>query len=349
MSVFLVLFLIFLLTTAKVRRNGSFNSDYLSKEKTTAVKGIFTVLVFMTHFMQYIKPDRVWDGLYLAVNRHLGQMVVAMFLFCSGYGIVTSIRKKGKDYVLSLPKRRILPLWISFSTVIVLYLILAAAIGKQYPLRTILLAFTGWESVGNSNWYVFTILMLYFLTYVSFLAGGRNARAPFIPLTLLTALTVLMAVLELIAGRPSYFYSTVLLYPFGAWYTLFKERTDRFVMRDQKTYLTVLVAGLFVYPILSALRRTAGIPAYFAWEIAFACLVLLITMKVSWDSRLLNWLGTHVFGIYILQRIPMILLKQTGLIRSHPYVSFLIAFAATVVLAGGFAGLQRDVFAGKPS
>ena len=35
-------------------------------------------------------------------------------------------------------------------------------------LSRILLSLIGWKSIGNSNWYMFDILLLYVLTYVAF-------------------------------------------------------------------------------------------------------------------------------------------------------------------------------------
>ena len=47
--------------------------------------------------------------------------------------------------------------------------------------------------------------------------------------------------------------------------------------------------------------------------------MLLIILLLEWieiGNRLLRWIGTHVFEIYLLQRLPMILLAHFGLSKT---------------------------------
>ena len=50
-------------------------------------------------------------------------------------------------------------------------------------------------------------------------------------------------------------------------------------------------------------------------------------------NPVLEWLGTHVFSIYMLQRIPMIVLDHLGCIESHKYISLIVVFAVTLPMA----------------
>ena len=54
----------------------------LNKEQTTCINGIFVLFVFLSHFGQY--ETMPWNRLLLAI----GQLMVAPFLFYSGYGII---------------------------------------------------------------------------------------------------------------------------------------------------------------------------------------------------------------------------------------------------------------------
>ena len=72
------------------------HSDFLSKEKTTSVKGIFIVLVFFRHFNSYVTYNHVLDNIYVRFESIFGQAIVTMFLFYSGYGIMYSSKRKGE-------------------------------------------------------------------------------------------------------------------------------------------------------------------------------------------------------------------------------------------------------------
>ena len=59
-----------------------FNSNYLTKMSTDAVRGVFILLIFAAHFIQYVEPfTAVLDILYRRFWVAMGQAVVTCFLF----------------------------------------------------------------------------------------------------------------------------------------------------------------------------------------------------------------------------------------------------------------------------
>lgn len=168
MFFFLLFILLVIAATAKVFPQNEFHTEYLSKENTKGMKGLFVVLILFSHYAQYVTLDSVWDAPYLALRVHLNQMVVAPFLFYSGYGIMKSIQCKGKSYVKSIMKKRFPRIWFELIAAVFCFLIVNLFLGKTFPLKQILLSFVGWESVGNSNWYIMVMLILYIFTYLVF-------------------------------------------------------------------------------------------------------------------------------------------------------------------------------------
>lgn len=117
-----------------------------------------------------------YSRIYYEFQGFLGQLVVTTFLFYSGYGIFVSILKKGKDYVDQLPVK-ILELLSAFAVTIVVFWLVGLITGADYGLSRTLLSFIGWKSIGNSNWYMFDILLLYALTYLSYKMTRRHGAA----------------------------------------------------------------------------------------------------------------------------------------------------------------------------
>lgn len=123
MSAFLIVLLILYVLPSHITRAGV-SPDYLTKEATAPVKGLFLLLVFATHFVQYVKLGGVWNDAYLSMRSWMAQLVVVPFLFYSGYGVMTSIAAKGKSYVDSIPVKRALKVLFMFDVaVLVLYLL----------------------------------------------------------------------------------------------------------------------------------------------------------------------------------------------------------------------------------
>lgn len=94
------------------------------------------------------------------------------------------------------------------------------ALGIKTKTKTVLLAFTTWESIGNSNWYITAVLCLYLILIVSFLIF-RKHRLP--GLITMTVLTVGLAFLLIKVGKPAWYYNTLILFPLGMWYAYLKS------------------------------------------------------------------------------------------------------------------------------
>lgn len=157
----------------------AFNYDYCSREQTTSIKGIFVILVFLSHFSSYVTwTGNKLDEMFLILNSRIGQLMVVMFLFYSGFGIYRKIMEN-EGYIKGFLKKRFLPVWSQFAICVGLFLVMDLAIGRlsSYSIGHVLLAFTGWTSIGNSNWFMFDTFALYllvFFTFIKSLPGKSN-------------------------------------------------------------------------------------------------------------------------------------------------------------------------------
>ncbi|MBQ8026736.1 MAG: acyltransferase family protein, partial [Clostridia bacterium] len=198
----------------------SFNTDsYLSMDSTNTVRGFFMMLIFLSHFMQYYAYTQPLDLLGGKISRTLGQMIVVMFMFYSGYGVCESVKRKGTGYIKTFPKNRVLKTLIHFDIAILIYFILSLILGAGYPAKQVILAFIGWESIGNSNWYIFAVIILYLLTWVSFTVFRKNK----ILAVLLTTVLIGGYIAVICNFKEYWWYDTVLCYAAGLWYSLYKE------------------------------------------------------------------------------------------------------------------------------
>jgi hypothetical protein len=340
-----------------------FNTKYLSKESTNAVKGIFVFLIFMSHFVPYCDTVVRFDNPYFMIKEWLGQTVVTMFFFYSGYGLLESIKKKGRDYVKGLPKNRILKILFHFDLAIVIFLIVNLIRGVEFNLSETLLALFGWESIGNSNWFIFAILVLYIFVYISFMIfKDRTVLA----ITSVTLMTVAYMIIFRVTKCKDYFWcDTVLCLTLGLWYSYFKSGIERFMMKKNIIYfpITILTVGLTFF--LEKFKMDddflagamSGDAKFFsgavAMGLAFTLSVVFITMKISVGNGALAWLGKHVFSVYIFQRMPMSIFSQVDSIYSNKYLYFVVSFAATIIIAELFdrmvAELDKKLFPRKIS
>lgn len=307
----------------------NFNKDYLSKENTSCIKGIFILIVFYSHICTYmiVQPEK--DGLMFLLKNLLGQLMVTMFLFYSGYGVFESIKKKKEKYINTIPKRRFLKTLINFDIAVLTFVIINLIIGVNLDLKRILLAFIGWTSVGNSNWYIFAILLLYLATYASFKIFDKdNNKAISLNWILTVAIMIIIGVYR--GPGNEYCYNTLLCYPLGMTYSLYKGKIEKVLFNNQKYILiTIILIVCFI-----AFRRLdlKDVVWYSIYSIIFVMLIVAMTMKINLKSKILKWCGDNLFWLYILQRIPMLILSKTGYAKAHAYRYALICFVITIIL-----------------
>lgn len=334
MTLFLLIIILISLWRIKIAKPvvSGINSNYLDISRTDSIKGIFILLVFLSHARNYISTlpeysENALNGIYNIFQNHLGQGVVVMFLFYSGYGIMESIKRKGVPYINAIPKNRFAKTLLNFDFAVLVFLFFSIFLGtlKNYTIPQVLLSFIGWESIGNSNWYIFAILVLYLLTYVSFkiFKNKYSYAAAFI-----TVLTVAY-IIVLSFFKDAWWFDTVLLYPFGIWYSIGKEKIESFIRKKSINYYFLLIMSFVIFVVTHLLR--GNVVCYEISQIALCAVIVFATMKLDINNKIINFFGRHLFEIYILMRIPMNLLIHFGITDTYPFV--LISFAATIILA----------------
>ena len=340
MVFFMIILLIIIFSGARLCGPEGFNDDYLDKKSTTAVNGIFVMLVLFSHYAQYADLGGIYDEPYLAVREHLNQLVVATFMFYSGYGMMEAIKNRGIGYVRKILSK-FWQLLLKFDIAVVFFLAVNTLLGIRFPLGQTLLAFTTWTAIGNSNWYITAILILYVIMYLSFTAGliifkSNEKEGRLMGLVLTFLLTATAVYMQIRIGRPAYCYDTMMLLPIGCLYSELRPRIENFVMRNDIMYLVTFTAVTGIYMVSFFHRWSWGIAAYTVWAASFMLLVLLVTMKVSIYNGFLEWAGKHIFGIYILQRLPMTVLDKMGYIDDHKYMSLVASIIITFAIAAIF-------------
>lgn len=304
------------------------DENYLSKNNTQPIKGIFVIIVFLSHIRTYAEFNHMTDLWTIQLLNYLGQLMVALFLFYSGYGIYEAIKNKGNDYISNIPKNRLGKTFFDFFISILLFLFLNLCIRRYYSVSQIMLSFIGWSNVGNSAWYMFAIFTLYILTYLCFTICKNKRVLSILFLTLCSfGYIYIMSIY-----RDNYWSSTYLCFVSGVWYSFFKEKIDYFLKKYYFLYYILIIFIVGMYFLLYPLRYNRLL--MFNLVSIFFCLsIVFISMKISFKSKILTWLGNHLFWIYILQRIPMILFQYYHVSELHPYYFLFACLSLTILLA----------------
>ena len=303
-----------------------FYVDSFLHENTTIISGFFVVLVFMSHLSSYISKDN--SVIYPLFTMVLGQLIVAPFLLFSGYGVMKSIEQKGDAYIRSFGIRRLFKIWYHFVLAICVYLIVASIKGTHYKSLRILRSFVGLSSVGNSNWFMFTMFCLYLMTMVSGLIFIRRKRT--VPFAVSVLIIIYMFMMKH-HGMSYYYYDTAFAYALGMFYELYENRIKDIFTKNNTVYFISFLTIIVVFIAASFWRSyTHWMSSFIVWVSSFSFLLILFSMKVKSNNKLLAILGTYSFEIYILQRLPMNLLYKN---ISNKYLFFFACVLITGIIS----------------
>ena len=304
-------------------------NDYLSKENTLAIKGFFVTCVLFSHSKDYIDLSSDFlDNSFNFVSNFLGQLIVVMFLFYSGYGIFESFKTKGQTYIDKFISKRFFPTWVNFAICMVLFVIFNLIFRREYSLTDVLLSFTGWTSIGNSNWFMFVTFALYILFFISF--QFTKKLKPIYRLIVFTLATTLL-ISGLFFVKESWWWNTISCFVLGMWYSFFKDKIDVFVGKNNYNYVICICIAFAVFVLTFLLKREWEI-GYCFYAMSFAIIVVIATMKIKFNSIVCSFLGKHVFSIYILQRMVFISISFTNL-NDYKFIFVIVAYSIIICIA----------------
>ncbi len=325
-------------------KKGSFYEDYMSVQKTTAIKGIFILIVFFSHFNSYADFTLKSDLLYESTVKLIGQWMVTLFMLYSGYGVMEQIKKKGEGYISSLPSKRIASLLFKFDIAVLIFVLIRLILGEKIRPVKLLLSLIGWESMGNSNWYIFDILLLYAVTYIAFRLIKDEKKYAFGALGVTVFCLGYILLLAKTDIKEYWWYDTVLCYCAGLFWSLWRKHFEKLIAENVFVY-SVIIAVLLALSLVTKKYDENGIINILSM-LCFTALVVAVTMRVSFCNRALVLSGKYLFEIYILQRIPMKLLGRLDFMTQNVYVYFASCLLITLVLAFVFSKATDKMWKG---
>lgn len=316
----------------------AFREDYMGPEQTTAVKGIFAVFILMSHMSSNLQFDARVDTLTRGIIAMIGQLMVTMFFFYSGYGILEGYRKKA-NYAHGFLKNRFLKVLLHFDLALVLFALMGLILGNRYTATDYLFCWFGWTGIGNSNWFIFDTLVFYLIVYAAMGICHKFSKNQTLFCLIATVLcAVFWFILYRVKGPESWWYNTIFCFPMGLWYSAYQERINKLCRKPVLWGIGLVLTAVVFYVLYSS-----GNEVLYTLCSALFCVVLaMITMRVRICNPVLTWLGVNSFSIYILQRLPMMLFSKLGL-QSHPYLYVLLVVAVTLPISAAFTWLLRKV------
>ena len=152
-------------------KKDQFHEDSASLDSFMSLRGFAAIGVILHHISQ--ENSFQWAGGYtkpgeLSLFVNAGFLFVAIFFFCSGYGLIRSLETK-PDYLNGFMKKRVLKtLVVPYYVSIVIYGILRFASGERLPAAQWITNILGVTMMNEYAWYPIIAAILYTAFYIFF-------------------------------------------------------------------------------------------------------------------------------------------------------------------------------------
>ena len=330
----LIFLLLFLLSIININIKGmnNFHNDYMELKNTNSIKGVFVWMIILSHYNSYYKKKE--KLLYKIILSCFGQKIVSLFLFYSGFGIYESIKNKGNKYIPTLIKKAMI-LFIKTQIILFLFLLNNIYLGIKIKLKNYLLSMVFKKSIGNSNWFAFTIITFYFYSFIAFIFIKKNFY--FLGIIFITILCLfhIYFVYTYFYPNAGYTIDNTLCFNVGFYYSLLINNLNRIIMKNDIYYFTFLsfFIAFYYYFYIYKIR--------FIWinlitNCFFSLVVILISMKIRLNNEFLNLLNSHSYSIYLLQRIVMIFIYFKQYFKNNDLIRFFFEFIVILLISSIF-------------
>lgn len=259
---------------------------------TNRYRGFFALVVVLHHMAQRVEAK----GL-LWIYFDAGFLAVAMFFFYSGYGLM----KKGIRQKEGFFRKRIPQIVIPYVVTMIIYWFLYSLAGDAKTVSSLMGEHLHNESGISFLWFVFV-----YLAWILFL--GVCLRFMHRDKQILYAAVIFalgfVAFGVLVTPGLFWIYDTVIMIPMGCAWAYDEERIVSLI---QKQYRKVLVISLLLFFVSMPghLHPVLRIPAYMISSVTFMVFLNTASMKRKPVGKVLSFLGTISFEIYLLHGIPV--------------------------------------------
>lgn len=327
--------LIALLALASLRfRRGDDAYACLEPEQTVCINGIFILVVFVSHLGHLLlqpigyEMTHFGDRMYRAIQSMHGQLIVVPFFFYSGYGIATQMIAK-PNYLGSFFRNRVVPLYLNFLIAFSCYLAVSVVFMDGVRIVDVLKGMFFLHAFGNPTWFLFCTIIAYIVVWTAFKFLHNK-----IPIIITCFAGMSMYVLIVARFKPTWWYDTALVFPLGVGMALYKDKIIRLLRSNYIVSFSVaaiLFLAIFRTSLPCASRLTPTVQGALLMII-----ILLFTMKIKVSSRPLEWLGKHVFPIYMYHMLFFLFSKifvSAPLGKASAHLLVVTTFGLTIVTA----------------
>lgn len=304
--------------------------NWLSKDQTDCLKGIFAVLVLLHHVRAQMSclNDTIIGMIFTA----MGFLSVGVFLFFSGYGLETQFKKKGNNYIINMPYTRIIPFYGICVASILLYATERIIIGNYFSLKEFGQSFLFGRTIVQNGWFLQAIILVYFIYYIAH-------RLNFIKSSWLKLGILLVGymILCLMLNTSVTYFESILAFPLGIYISQNREAVYGWIFGKFKIIKCLITCTLFSVTLivgsLGVLGEKFSVIFKMICVVFFSLLVIILSNSISFENSGTKFLGQIFCEIYVIQGLFISLFHSTYIYIKNEWLYLIVVCCITVAIA----------------
>lgn len=295
----------------------NYNEEFLSIGNTNIIKGISVVVVILYHITLFCNSNKELD----LVFGQAGFLVVAIFLFVSGYRLMIQYSKKD-NYFKGFWKK-IFKLYIIFIVSnIIVTVINNLFLDTNHGIKDILLSSLNFKFAnGRELWFVAIIIFMYLSFYVCYKLNKEKG------LLLMFLATVIYIVLCKLFGKGMWWYNTSFCFSIGILFAKYEHYIYEFYKNNYWIKL-ILISCLF----LVTMFINRGKILQFIIPVIFIILVTMILIKIKLKSNIISFINGISFEMYLVHLVILQVAFKEPIARNSIYLVLLFPIMILVSL-----------------
>lgn len=319
----LALILVSLFQVKILTKRGEFHRDYLSREQSSAIKGILAIVILLHHLGQEVMETGGNAPLLLLFAHIGGVLPVAMFFFYSGYGLQKKYMTS-PHYEKGFLQKRVPTVLLPYLIVTLLCWGQSWLLGDPYSVRDVVGGFYDGFPIVRFSWFILELIFFYFVFYLLMKICRKHFSA------MLPGALVYLVLWNLVCRRaylPAFWYSYTHTLIIGMAWAIFEGPIEKAVHRlGWPGILTML----FVFLLAASVSHFGGSSFNEILVVLFLFAVIPVLTKVRFYNPVLKFLGSISYEIYLLQGFFLTALRNDVFYLESNFLFCLFALGLTL-------------------
>lgn len=315
------------------------SDDEISRKHIRSKTIILLITLFAMLLISFVLNIRNVDVGRLRIFSTIGVWLIGFFFFCSGYGLITSLRTK-QDYLKGFLVKRVLIVLVPFFLCNYAYMSLELLRGMQFSTPELIASFFGVLLTNSQMWFAVEIMLLYIVFFLLFTYVKKEK----VCIMTIVALTAMITLIGMQNTRPfclsnwfwgEWWFNTSFMFLFGMIMAHSEEKIIAFVKKRYPIVLLLcLVAAIGLsFPVNAMVEMGTYYCEYegnftilqifmikfvtllcqFAMVFFADAVVLMAMMKIKCGNRITRSLGSVSLELYLIHNLYLIMFGYMGI------------------------------------